>query len=80
MWELLRHTPIYREAWDCQKRHGPVPFDRNPPEITTRKISVGGSQKTAKKIIDFNSRKIDWGRPIWRLIGAARPSEDFDPD
>ncbi len=80
MWELLRHTPIYREAWDCQKRHGPVPFDRNPPEITTRKISVGGSQKTARKVIDFNSRKIDWGRPIWRLIGAARPSEDFDPD
>ncbi len=80
MWELLRHTPIYREAWDCRKRHGPVPFDRNPPEITTRKISVGGSQKTARKVIDFNSRKIDWGRPIWRLIGAARPSEDFDPD
>ena len=80
MWELLRHTPIYREAWDYQKRHGPVPFDRNPPEITTRKISVGGSQKTARKVIDFNSRKIDWGRPIWCLIGAARPSEDFDPD
>ena len=80
MWELLRHTPIYRKAWNCQKRHGPVPFDRNPPEITTRKISVGGSQKTAKKIVDFTSRKIDWGRPIWRLIGAARPSEDFDPD
>ncbi len=56
MWELLRHTPIYREAWDYQKRHGPVPFDRNPPEITTRKISVGGSQKTARKVIDFNSR------------------------
>ena len=80
MWELLRHTPIYLETWDCQKRHGPVPFDRNPPEVTARKISVDGGRKTARKVIDFNSRKIDCGRPIWRLIGAARPSEDFDPD
>jgi len=37
MWELLRHTPIYREAWDCRMRHGPVPFDRNLSEFDDNK-------------------------------------------
>ncbi len=64
LWELLRQTRIYQEAWDSQKQQGPMFVDKNPPEMRALKVSVGVSRKTVRKVISFGSRAPRWGSPM----------------